>query len=159
MISLDDHLKEILAFECLEAEQRKQTIDRRCGVVYVIVFGVAAVNVVMVTFGISSYGLWGTGSDLGWTDRFSLFGVWMIPGGMSVWSLGKFRVLQSQLFSDPKPIKWLPLLAGIAGCVVLVLAFGEWWHKPISSEVLRTNDAWKFGLAWALLAWAYIFRP
>ena len=158
MISPEDQLKEMLACQRLKTEQRNRIVDRRCRVVFGVVMGIAAFIAVMVTFGISRYGFWGSGPDMRWTDRICLFAGEMVPGGMFVWAMGKFRVIQSQLFLNPKPLRWLPLIAGLAGCVIFTCALREWLDKPFSGETLRSNDAWKFGVAWALLGWAYVFR-
>ncbi|MBI1178846.1 hypothetical protein GC207_15550 [bacterium] len=158
MISPDDQLKGILALEWLEAEQRKRVVDRRSDVVYYIAFGAAVYVAMLNGLGVSSFGLWQSGPDRHWGDRSCLFALWLMLDGMLISLMGKFRVIQSQLFLDPKPMNWIPLLIGITGTVMLALTIREWLIRPFSGETLNWQDAWRFGLAFALLAWAYIFR-
>lgn len=113
---------------------------------------------VLNTLGFSSFGLWDSGPDRCWFDRACLFALWLLLGGMPASLMGKLRVIQPQLFLNPKPMKWVPLLVGIAGSVVLAMAIREWVIKPFSDETLDYQEAWKFGPAFGLLAWAYIFR-
>jgi hypothetical protein len=157
-MSAEDQLNEMLALEHLRMQRRIAVIDRRAKVVLVIMFVVLGSYLPLRILGVSSYGFWRSPLDLLWSDRICMFAGWMVPSGMLVWSLGKFRVIQSQLFLNPKPVRWLPWIAGVIGCVVLAFAVREWVNRPFSGETLRANDAWKFGVAWALLGWAYVFR-
>jgi hypothetical protein len=154
----EDHLSENVALEWLQVEKRIRLIDRRSNVVIGIAFTVLASFLPLGFLGVSNYDAWSPIPDQRWADRICMFAGWMVPAGMFAWSLGKFRVIQSQLFLNPKPLRWLPWIAGLAGCVAFTCALREWFDKPFSGETLRSNDAWKFGVAWALLGWAYVFR-
>lgn len=157
-MSAEDQLNEMLASEHLQAQRRIAAIDRRAKVILVIMFVVLGSYVPLRIFGVSSYGFWRSPLDLLWSDRICMFAGWLVPAGMFVWSLAKFRVIQSKLFLNPKPLPWLSGLVLLIGSVVFIFALREWLNKPFSGETLRSNDAWKFGVAWALLGWAYAFR-
>jgi hypothetical protein len=148
----------MLALEQLRTERRVRVVNFRSNVVIGVAFAVLAAYLPLGLLGISSYDSWSSPPDLRWSDRICMFADWWVPAGLFVWSLGQFRVGQSQLFLNPTPVRWLPWIAGVIGCVVLAFAIREWVNRPFSGETLRTNDAWKFGVAWTLLGWAYVFR-
>lgn len=157
-MSSNDQLNELLALERLQAQRRDAVIERRGKVILFVLYAILLAYVLLGVLDISDFSLETSTPDQSWIDRMCLFASWWVPAGMLVWSMASFRVIQSRLFLNSNPLPWMPWAAALTGSAVLAFALREWLHKPFSAETLQSFDAWKFGVAWALLGWAYVFR-
>jgi hypothetical protein len=136
---------------------RLHTITVRGRIALAACFFVVAVQMVLNSMGLAHYYFeMGPNFDRSIGDRVCNVLDWMILACLVVWGASEFRVRQSILFRETSS-RVLPLLAGVLGLLVLLIASIRLVRIPLSGEAFG-NSGWSFGVGWLLVWWYLVFR-
>ena len=95
--------------------------------------------------------------DRSFCDRIFLISEWMIFACFFVSSASEFRVRQAVLFNEAAAGIG-PVVAGMVGLVVLIMASIQFIRHPYSGESFDSFEGWLYGVGWLFVWWYFVFR-